>query len=401
VSIEAINRELLTLQERLDHVAAKAVKTESGDIDFSEVTVYGDVSNSAKAERFIADQKQFAELLNRRAVMGALAEVENWRELAEESKALISGAGSPRGDLATRLAVALKSAPAGSVQGVSFAPVELKALMTTSAGYPPETLRSGRVEVTPTRPTLVMDLPPMIRTVQNAFKYVRESTFTNAAAEVAEGGAYPEASLAYTEVTEPVQKIAVHIPVTEEQLEDDPAVEDLIRARLSEMIRQRLDSQLLNGNGTAPNLRGVRNVSGINAVSQGSDTVLDAIYRGIVACRTVGYAQPDAIVIHPTNLQAVRLAKSTDGQYLFGPPSSSLNMPIWGLRVVETSAIPAGKVVVGDWANYSALAMRSNIDIQVGYSGTGFTAGIKTVRLDLRAAFAVFRPSAFAEVTLA
>lgn len=404
-NIEELNRQLLTVQERLDHVAAKARKTEAGDIDFSDVTIYGDVSNQAKAERFVADQKEFEQLLNRRSVLQSMAAVEEWRELQGEAKALASGPGQ-RADLATRIARApaitgAKGQP-GVVSSVEFTPLEFKALMSTTAGFPPEVLRSGRVEVTPTRPTLVMDLPPLVRTAQNAFKFMRESTFTNAAAETAEGGTYPEASLAFTEVTEPVQKISVILPVTDEQLADEPGMEDLVRARLAEMIRQRLDSQILNGNGTAPNLRGVRNVSGINAESQGAspDTALDAIYRGIVKVRTVGFASPDAIVINPTNLQAIRLQKTTDGQYIFGSPSGSFAVPIWGLRVVETAAVPAGKVVVGDWAGYSALAVRSNLEVQVGYSGTQFAQGIQSVRMDMRCAFVVFRPAAFTEVTL-
>jgi HK97 family phage major capsid protein len=228
-----------------------------------------------------------------------------------------------------------------------------------------------------------------------------ESTFTNAAAAVAEGAAYPEAALAYSEVTMPIRKVAVHLPVTEEQLEDDAGVEDLIRGRLTEMVRLQMDSQLLSGTGVAPQLTGYRNVSGISAVAQGAgEAVLDAIYRGIVSVRATGRAIPDAIIIHPSDLQTVRLAKTVDGVYLFGSPAVGPELPIWGVRVIETDAIPTKKVLVGDFARHSALVMRSGVDVQVGYSTDGFVKGVKTIRLDVRAALAVFRPSAFCEVTL-
>lgn len=398
-SLADVNREILAVQERLDHVAAKA-RVVDDVVDMSDVTVYGDVSNEAKGERFRQDQQLFRDLLAKQQTLTALVDAQGWRQLTREAKELVGSSAPVSGDIASRLAVAVKASIVGGTQTVPVSALEMKALMTSTGGFPPEVLRSGRVELTPLRPTLVLDLPPMVRTNQNAYKFMRETTLTNTAAEIAEGTAYPEAALAYQEEAVSVQKLAVHLPVTEEQLEDETGIEDLVRARLSEMIRQRLDNQILNGNGTAPNLRGLRNVSGINAVARGTDTVLDAIYKGIVACRTIGFAQPNAIIINPTDLQAVRLAKTTDGQYLFGPPSTTLNTPIWGLPVVETTAVPAGKVIVGDWATYSALVMRSNLDIQTGYSGTGFIQGIRTIRLDLRTAFVVFRPSAFAEITL-
>jgi HK97 family phage major capsid protein len=87
---------------------------------------------------------------------------------------------------------------------------------------------------------------------------MEETTFTNSAAETAEGGTYPESALALTERSTPVQKITTFIPVTDEQLEDVPQIQGYLNNRLPFMVRQRLDLQILTGNGTTPNLRGLR-----------------------------------------------------------------------------------------------------------------------------------------------
>lgn len=278
--------------------------------------------------------------------------------------------------------------------------IELKTLLTTTAGWDPEETRTGRLVEFATRPIQVADLIPQTTTSQSAVQYMEETTFTNAAAEVAEGGTYPEAALALTEQTSIVRKIAVFLPVTDEQLEDEPRVRGYIDNRLPFMIRQRLDLQILTGNGTAPNLRGVLNVVGIQTQAKGADPTPDAIYKAIVKVEVTGQAIANAVVMNPTNWQDVRLLRTADGIYIWGNPSDAGPERIWGLRVVRAQAETAGTALVGDFANFIELAVRRGIDVQVSNShSTYFVEGKQALRADIRAALVVYRPTAFCTVT--
>lgn len=278
--------------------------------------------------------------------------------------------------------------------------VQLKTLLTTTAGWDPEETRTGRLVEFATRPIQVADLIPQTTTSQSAVQYMEETTFTNAAAEVAEGGTYPEAALALTEQTSIVRKIAVFLPVTDEQLEDEPRVRGYIDNRLPFMIRQRLDSQILIGNGTAPNLRGVLNVVGIQTQAKGADPTPDAIYKAIVKVEVTGQAIANAVVMNPTNWQDVRLLRTADGLYIWGNPSDAGPERIWGLRVVRAQAETLGTALVGDFANFIELAVRRGIDVQVSNShSTFFVEGKQALRADIRAALVVYRPTAFCTVT--
>jgi HK97 family phage major capsid protein len=278
--------------------------------------------------------------------------------------------------------------------------MDLKALMDTATGWTPETTRGPRIVDFVTRPIQLIDLIPQGNTSQAAVTYMEETTFQNNAGEIAEGGPYPESGLGLEEKQSPVRKIGTWIPVTDEQLEDVPQVRGYINNRLPFMIRQRLDGQLLTGNGTAPNLRGLLNTSGIQTQAKGGDPTPDAIYKAMTKIKVNALAMPNVTVWHPNDWQEVRLLRTTDGIYIWGSPSEPGPARIWGLPVVEAFGLTEGTAVVGDFLNYSELVTRRGIDIQVSNShGEFFTHGKQAIRADVRVAFVIYRPAAFATVT--
>jgi HK97 family phage major capsid protein len=229
---------------------------------------------------------------------------------------------------------------------------------------------------------------------------MEETTFTNAAAEQLEGGTYPEAALAFTEQTSAVRKIPVFLPVTDEQLDDVPRMRGVIDNRLPFMIRQRLDLQILSGNGTAPNLRGIYNVAGIQTQAKGADPTPDAVYKAIVKVETVGQAVANVVVMNPTDWQGVRLLRTADGLYIWGNPSDAGPERIWGLQVVRAQAATLGTAVTGDFANFSELSVRKGIDVQISNShSTFFIEGKQAIRADMRVALVFYRPAAFCTIT--
>jgi len=277
---------------------------------------------------------------------------------------------------------------------------ETKTLFATSAGWDPEDLRRNRVIFDEQETPRVVDLYPKSTTRMSTVLWMEETTYTNNAAETAEGGSYPEAALVVTEQSSEVRKISVFLPVTDEVFEDEERARDYVNNRLTHMLRQRLDQQLLTGNGSAPNLRGVNNLSGINTQARGTDPVPDAIYKGIVLIRTAGFTEPNAVVMHPSDFQDLRLLRTADGIYVWGSPSEAGLPRIWGLPIVQTTYQTQNTAVVGDWRNYADLVLRRGIEFEVTNAhSTYFTEGKKAIRCDLRAAVVHYRAKAFCTVT--
>jgi HK97 family phage major capsid protein len=230
---------------------------------------------------------------------------------------------------------------------------------------------------------------------------MEETTFTNNAAEAAAGGAAGEAALALTERSAPVEKIAVFIPASEEQLEDVPAAEAYLNNRLGYMVRQRLDGQILNGDGSTPNLKGTLNIGGsLQTVAKGSDPTPDAIYKAFVKVRATGFAEPSVLYANPNDWQDVRLLRTSDGIYIFGSPQEPGRDVIWGVPVLQSTAVVANTMICGDYANFSALYLRRGVTIEMssGYSDY-FVKGKFAVKATLRCAVVHYRTSAFCTVT--
>jgi HK97 family phage major capsid protein len=280
-----------------------------------------------------------------------------------------------------------------------FLPRPINAEFLTTAGWAPESLRTGRLVLDEQREIEVTDVLPAIPTTQAAVVYMEETTFTNAAAERAESAAYAESTLALTERSQTVRSVGTSIPVSDEQLADVVGVRAYLDSRLGFMVRQRLDSQILVGNGTAPNLLGTLNVSGINTQALGADTRPDAIYKGIKAARVTGRAEPNVVIIHPNDWEPIRLLKTTDGVYIWGAPSDTGVMRIWGLPVIATTAVTEGTAIAGDYARFSALHVRQGLEVLTGFVNDDFLDGRQTVRAGLRVAVVHYRPSAFTQIT--
>ena len=317
------------------------------------------------------------------------------------------GDGSGRGDRPGTKSVGMRVTASGEfktnsrLMKMSLPEAEFKATFTTTAGWTPEALRIDRMELSPQRPPQVMDLMPMIPTGFNAVNYVEETTFTNTAAERAEAGTVAEATLVTTPRSQPVQSVDVLLPTTQEQLEDVAGAQAYIDARLSLMVFQRVDSQVLNGNGTAPNLLGVRNATGINSHPKTADeSVFHAIMAGLTDVRVEGRAIPDAVIMHPTDYMNMRLLQDANGNFIMGPPGMATEMRVFGYPIVEADSLPLGTAVAGDFARYSAIYDRRQIDIEISDSHSDFFAKRQlALRAGVRLAAVWFRPKAFSSIS--
>jgi HK97 family phage major capsid protein len=278
--------------------------------------------------------------------------------------------------------------------------LEVKTTMTTAAGLAPVTIRSNKMVLSAQRPVVFMDILPTVPlTTGSVYEYMQETTFTNSAAATAENTDYPESALAYTPVDANVRKIGTYIPVTEEQLSDVDGMRALIDNRLTAMVLLAADTEVLTADGTGSHINGF-----LNQVTQGyalsSEPPFDAIFRGMNKVRNTGFANPDAVVMHPDNFLYVRLARTDDGIYIMGNPDVMGSEMLFGIKTVQTTAMTTGTALVGDFGTYSALITRWGMDVQATNSHASlFIRDVWTIKARIRIGLAIYRLTAFCKVT--
>ena len=305
---------------------------------------------------------------------------------------------------------------------VKFSPMGYKATLGAglSQNFPPEVLRQpGILESALRDPDAIIGLFDQIETDQNSFAYMEETTFTNAAAEQAEEATTAEATLDFTEKTASIRKIGVFLPVTEELLADVNGIQGYVNSRLGTMMKLRLDGQIMDGDGSAPNLDGLLNTSGINSFAYGSYSGelgrLGQIYQAITEIRKDAFVEPDAIIMHPSDwydivtsvtdqagTTSAGLASKNPLFVVSGGFGADVTPRIWGLPVVASSAVNAGTQMVGKFGGGEAahLVMRQGIDLAVSDSHSDFFLKEKlAIRATMRVGLVVYRPTAFCKLT--
>jgi HK97 family phage major capsid protein len=388
----------------------------------------------AEEGKYSHDQKEKIKGLNEE-LAGSLDELK-----IEESKAANEKAMEVSNEVVNELPI-VEEAPAGvktigeqftntdayakymsnGVKGVD-SQAEFKTTLNTT-GYPPESLRApGILETALRDPNAIIGLFDQIQTDQNAFVYLEETTFTNNAAEIAEAGdisSANEGALAFTERTESIRKIATFLPVTDELLADVSGIQGYVNSRLTTMMRLRMDNQLLNGNGSAPNLTGVLQKSGINTFDyssySGELSRLGQVYQAITEIRKDAFVEPDSVVMHPSDwYQIVTAVTDQAGTSSAGYASKNplivaaggfggdVAARLWGLKVVPSTAIAEGTALVGKFGGGDAaqIVTRQGVDLAISDSHSDFFAKNQlAIRLTMRMGFVVYKPTAFCSIT--
>jgi HK97 family phage major capsid protein len=259
------------------------------------------------------------------------------------------------------------------------------------AGTFPSALFYGNVE------DLFMHEPTDSKSVD----YFIQTTDTDNAAAVAEATAATDSAFAWTLTTDPVETVSTWIPMSHESIADNVGLQGTVQGMLAIRLQKKSNNLMLAGDGVTPNPTGVFIRTGFQTQAKGADPAFDAIHKAITKVEVTGDATVDAIVIHPTDWQNLRLTRTTDGVYILGNPADSAALNLWGLPVRKTTGIgAAGTAGVGAFGTWASVREREGLVVEISTEhSTFFTERKVALLLYRRFAVADYRPAAFATVT--
>ena len=234
-----------------------------------------------------------------------------------------------------------------------------------------------------------------IPVTSNSVEVFREASWTNSAREVSHGSAKPESDITFEPYTVNIRTVAHFIKVTNQLLADAPAIAAYIDTRLRDGLAQRVDAQLVNGNGTSPNLSGLTDSGNFTAYTPTSDdNLVDAINRLKYLMWVTGNV-PDTIYVNPADWGAMERTRegANTGMYLYGLPGMNAGMNPFGVRVVVTKDLAAGKIIAARTENSIVIYDRQSVTVEMGYVNDDFTKNLVTIRAEERLGLAVERPA--------
>jgi HK97 family phage major capsid protein len=218
----------------------------------------------------------------------------------------------------------------------------------------------------------------------------------------AEGNTKTQMDFDIVEAKSDAKKITSYIKTSKEALSDIAGLNAEINGELMVLLMNKLEDQVLDGNGTGAELAGLTDTTNVStAYSAGNfaNTIADAnIYdvintaasqimtAEVISGRPAGF-MPNIVILNPEDIIKLKLTKDTNGQYLF-PVSLPGTPNIAGLTVVSSPWLAADKFIVADGTKIN-FRVREDVNINIGYENDDFTKNLVTILAEARVAMYV------------
>jgi HK97 family phage major capsid protein len=297
---------------------------------------------------------------------------------------------------------AIEALKKGKSRASSF---EVKADMTTGADYTGEVIAATRVpgfKFDPSNSVHIRQIVPVGTTNSDLIRYVKESAYTQGAAATAEGGALGQTDFNLTASTAPVETIGTYLRLSRQMMEDTEQLSSYISARVPSKLMAVEDDQLLGGNGTAPNLEGLRNsatvwstgASGFGAADFATPQQFDVLITALNQVAKANYTS-DGILLHPTDFHKILTLKDSDNRYLKDQVYQGLQPTFMGVPVRISTAMAEGEFIVGNFSQAAQIWQRENISVEFfEQDSDNVQKNFITVRVQERLGFTTYLPNA-------
>lgn len=273
--------------------------------------------------------------------------------------------------------------------------------VTGSTSYPTGPQRDGAgIRGIPQPRLSLLDVLPVVPVTSATYEFVRLDGYINGAAyQKQEGDEKAEGSMPTKMERAEIATIATWIPASLQVLQDNEQLQGQIDTLMSVGVRQKLEAELINGEGGPGEILGFKKQATAAGITTGKPA--DRIGSALTDLKADGW-NPNVIVMNPRDWFAIESerAEGGDGQYVIGTPRDPAPPSLWGTPVVVTNGMPQGEALILD-TTVAALLDRQEVTVEASrHDGDNFKRNLVTILAELRAGLAVFAPTATRLVTL-
>jgi HK97 family phage major capsid protein len=187
----------------------------------------------------------------------------------------------------------------------------------------------------------------------------------------AEGNAITPSDMVFDRVAFTARTLPILVRLSRELFDDmQPEAAAGIEREIAAALALELDRGCLRGSGTPPEVKGVRNQSGVTVTSlgvNGASLVWDHVLDGVAAVRNLNL-DPNAVLMSSRTQNALAKLKLTTGEYIPSPLVPA------GISQLVTNQIPnnltvgtsndCSEVYCGDWSQL-LVGLRTDLRFQI------------------------------------
>lgn len=238
-------------------------------------------------------------------------------------------------------------------------------------------------------------------TSSNAIEFTKEASFTNNAAEAAEGSAKAESAITFSLVNMSISTVAHWVKISRQLAMDNAALAAYVETRMAYGVNRKVESQLATGDGAAPNISGIFKAGNYTAHGYLSGALGATLSKFVLIRKVIGdlYAAgyaADGIVLNPVDWATMEteLLTTAAGKVPFNYDQAGVPR-LFGLRVVQSVGVTADTFAVGAFGQAGTVHNREGIVVEMSESDSdNFTKNLITVRAERRLALAIEVPAA-------
>lgn len=247
--------------------------------------------------------------------------------------------------------------------------------------------------------------PKVVLNIENLFAHapIADNTFlympltvTGNAGFVAEGSDKPETTFKVDAKTGQVKTIATWTKVSEQLFADKSQLINILDNNLTHAVDVTVQNQLISGDGVGENLGGISKAGNFTDYATGSGEATNTVdlLRNVAFKMRGANIDNLSIVLNWSDWSALLGLKSTTNEYLINGILDPVKQTIYGIPVVLSSAMTAGKFAMGNFKMGGIVFDKTAMSLEIDRTGDDFTKNLITIRAERRLGFAVVQPKA-------
>lgn len=204
---------------------------------------------------------------------------------------------------------------------------------------------------------------------------------------IAEGALKPLVDAEWKTTKKSVKEVALRWKFTKRLMKHAPSVVDDFREHANELIENKMDDNLLTGDGTGNQLEGLFHLSGAFIVPPAlanyytNANIYDAIMAMATRVRLNNFKSNITAVLNTVWMAKMQGIKTPNGEYIIPPFVTKDGKQVGEVKVEFTNGIADTKIVVGDLTKFVAV-IAEDIEYDEGYENDDFSKNLVSRKLE-------------------